>query len=188
MKRIVLTGGPGSGKTFITTELARRHPDQFIAIPEAATQVYSILNTRWDKLDIPGRRDVQRRIYVLQIEQEDRAGQDHPGKTLLLDRGTIDGAAYWPDGPDNYWREVGTTLAREIARYDKVIWLESCAAIGLYEQIAPHACRHEDPAAALANGQRVLRVWKRHPRLHHVVACDDIERKIAAVESIIFDD
>src|SRR5207249_2342901 len=133
MGRIVLTGGPGSGKTVISARIAQLHPNRFVLVPEAATQVYSALQTRWDKLDLPGRRDVQRRIYRLQCDQEDRLAQLHPNKIHLLDRGTIDGAAYWPEGPDNYWRDLGTTLQSELTRYDAVLWLETCAALGLYD-------------------------------------------------------
>ena len=62
-QKIVLTGGPGAGKTVVARAIAARHPQRFILVPEAATQVYAMLNTRWDRLDIDGRRDVQRRIY-----------------------------------------------------------------------------------------------------------------------------
>ena len=92
--KIVLTGGPGAGKTVVAQTIVRRHPERFILIPEAATQVYAMLSTRWDRLDLAGRRDVQRRIYQLQVEQEDRLAWAHPNKALLLDRRTIDGAAY----------------------------------------------------------------------------------------------
>src|SRR6476661_5391894 len=101
-RRIVLTGGPGAGKTVISRRLAAARPDRFVLVPEAATQVYDALQTRWDRLDVEGRRDVQRRIYRLQVEQERRLADAHPDKVLLLDRGTIDGAAYWPEGPDDY--------------------------------------------------------------------------------------
>ena len=115
-RRIVLTGGPGSGKTVISTRIAQMHPEKFVLVPEAATQVYDSLQTRWDKLDIEGRRDVQRKIYRLQVDQEDRTAQSNPGKILLLDRGTIDGAAYWPEGPEDYWRDVGSNLDTELKR------------------------------------------------------------------------
>src|SRR2546421_12878442 len=88
--RVVLTGGPGAGKTVISQKIAARHPDRFVLVPEAATQVYDALQTRWDRLDLAGRRDVQRKIYQLQVDQEERTLAANSGKTLLLDRGTID--------------------------------------------------------------------------------------------------
>ena len=128
MKRIVLTGGPGAGKSVIGREIERRFPDRFVLIPEAATHVYTSLGTRWDRLSIEQQRDVQRRIYYWQLEQEDRLARQFPNRILLLDRGTIDGAAYWPHGPDDYWRDLQTTHEAELARYDAVLWLETAAA------------------------------------------------------------
>ena len=185
--RIVLTGGPGAGKTVIARAIASRHPDRFILVPEAATQVYDVLQTRWDKLDLDGQRDVQRRIYQLQIDQEDRATASNPGKNLLLDRGTIDGAAYWPEGPDDYWRDVGSTLDRELKRYDAVIWLETSAALGLYDDDASNFCRFEDAQAAIRSGELLKQLWSGHPRLQLISASHDLKHKIAAVEALIAD-
>jgi hypothetical protein len=183
--RIVLTGGPGAGKTVVTAALAARFPERFARVPEAATQVYGDLQTRWDLLDLLGRREVQRRIYRLQREQEDRFTREHPGKILLLDRGTIDGAAYWPDGAEDYWRNLGTDHATELARYDTVIWLETAATLGIYDGSASNACRFEDPAGAVASGKLLLELWGPHPNLKHVGAFADVADKLAAVREAL---
>jgi predicted ATPase len=187
MQRIVLTGGPGSGKTVISRRLAEEHPKRFVLAPEAATQVYTALQTRWDRLDLAGRRDVQRRIYHTQVEQEARLGREHPTRILLLDRGTVDGASYWPDGPDDYWRDLETTIAAELSRYDAVIWLETCAALGagMYDGDASNACRFEDASAAIAAGQRLLQLWQGHPNLKHVGAFAILDEKVQAVSELI---
>src|SRR5947208_10796484 len=173
--RIVLTGGPGAGKTVISRRIAADHPDRIVLVPEAATQVYDALQTRWDKLDLEGRRDVQRKIYRLQIDQEDRTASANPGKILLLDRGTIDGAAYWPEGPDDYWRDVGSTLENELKRYDAVIWMESAAALGMYDGDASNFCRFEDAPAAIESGKLLLKLWGGHPNLKHVGAFANVK-------------
>jgi predicted ATPase len=184
-RRIVLTGGPGAGKTVVSRRLAEAEPDRFILVPEAATQVYSALQTRWDRLTLVGRYDVQRRIYRLQVEQEDRLAADHPDKTLLLDRGTIDGAAYWPHGPDDYWRDLGTTLEAELARYDRVIWMQTCAAVGVYDGDASNACRFEDADAAVASGNLLALLWGGHPRLTRVDAFERLDEKIRVVRQLM---
>lgn len=185
MKRIVLTGGPGAGKTVVSLRLAERHPQRLVRVPEAATQVYDALQTRWDRLDLDGRREVQRRIYRLQVDQEARMANEHPDRILLLDRGTIDGAAYWPDGPDHYWRDLGSSLQSELSRYDAVIWLESAAALGLYDGDQSNFCRFEDAAAAVQSGKRLLALWGGHPRLKHVGAFTNLDDKVGAVEETI---
>jgi predicted ATPase len=179
--RIVLTGGPGAGKTVISRRIAAEHPERFVLVPEAATQVYDALQTRWDKLDVEGRRDVQRKIYRLQVDQEDRTAAANPDKILLLDRGTIDGAAYWPEGPADYWRDVQSTLEKELKRYDAVILLESSAALGLYDGDSSNFCRFEDAQGAIESGKLLLKLWGSHPNLKHVRAYTNLEEKIATV-------
>ena len=185
IRRIVLTGGPGAGKTVIAQKIAVAHPNQFALVPEAATQVYDALQTRWDKLDLAGRRDVQRKIYRLQVDQEERTAAANPDKILLLDRGTIDGAAYWPEGVEDYWRDVGSTLPAELARYDAVIWLQTSAALGLYDGDTSNPCRFEHPEAAIASGQLLANLWADHPRLQKVDAYPNLDHKLSAVEKIL---
>ena len=185
MQRIVLTGGPGAGKTVVARAIAARHADRFVLIPEAATQVYALLNTRWDQLDLDGRRDVQRRIYHVQVEQEQRLAAAHPDKILLLDRGTVDGAAYWPDGTDDYWRDLGSNLRDELARYDQVVWLETSAALGMYDGTDSNFCRFEDAVGAIRSGELLKQLWSGHPRLQVVGAAPRLDDKIAAVEAVI---
>ncbi len=185
MKRIVLTGGPGSGKTTLALGLEQENPDRYCHVPEAATQVYKLLNTRWDRLTVAGRRDVQLRIYQLQLQQEDELARQHPSKHLLIDRGTIDGSSYWPEGPQDYWNQLDTTLAEQYARYDLVVWLETSAAIGLYDGPDSNPCRHERPQTAIALGEAQKQLWSAHPRFHCVRAFPDLADKLAAVRAIL---
>ena len=185
LRRIVLTGGPGAGKTVIAKEIIARFPDHFVLVPEAATQMYAILQTRWDRLDPEGRRDVQRRIYRLQREQEDRISADNPDKVLLLDRGTIDGAAYWPEGPAEYWKDLQSSLDAELKRYDAIIWLQTSAALGLYDGDASNTCRFEHPAAAIESGLLLTRLWGAHPNLQKVDAYHHMQDKISEVERLL---
>jgi predicted ATPase len=185
VRRIVLTGGPGAGKTHISAQIAASYPDQIVLVPEAATQVYTAMQTRWDLLDADQQRSAQRRIYHFQIEQETRAAEQHPDKILLLDRGTVDGATYWPQGPTDYWAQLNTSLDSELARYDLVIWLQTAAAIGQYNMGLTNACRFEDAAAAIESGARLEQQWGRHRAFYRVDAQKSIGRKVAAVEAIL---
>ena len=191
--RIVLTGGPGAGKTTVAAALAdapalaawREGVGGVTLVAEAATQVYGRRNTRWDRLDLAGRREVQREIYRFQRAQEDAAAAracDAGHRVLLLDRGTLDGAAYWPEGPADYWREMSTSEADELARYDAVVLLESAAALGnhLYDGDASNAVRFEDAAGALASGRLLASLWADHPRRRLVAAAEHLADKIEA--------
>ena len=184
-RKIVLTGAPGSGKSTICAELDRRHPGRFVVVPEAATQYYRALGKRWDELDLPRRRDAQRGIFRLQIEQEDRFAAANPDRTLLLDRGTIDGGAYWPDGPADYWRDLGTSEAEQLARYATVLVLETAAVIGLYDGPASNNVRFERANEAIENAKVLATLWSAHPRTHLIRATPELETKVAAVEALV---
>ena len=192
--RVVLTGGPGAGKTTVADALAdaplladwRQSVGGVALVPEAATQVYAARRTRWDRLGEAQRRDVQREIYHFQRAQEDRlaaAAYAAGRRVLLLDRGTLDGAAYWPDGPADYWRDLGATEADELERYDAVLILESAAALGshLYDGDASNAVRFEDAAGAIASGKLLETLWADHPRLCLIPAAQELADKIDAV-------
>jgi predicted ATPase len=186
MKRIVLTGGPAAGKSRVCEALAAADPHGIFHVREAATQVYSKLGSRWDRMDDHNRRDAQRRIYALQSAQEARAAAAaRPDQILLLDRGTVDGAAYWPDGPDAYWQDLNTNLAAELARYDAVIWLETSAALGIYDGDKSNPVRFEAADAAIESGRLLQRLWGGHPNLQTVAAFPRIEQKIAAVSALL---
>lgn len=192
--RIVLTGGPGAGKTAVADALAdaphfadwRREIGGVTLVPEAATQVYAARQTRWDRLDIDGRRDVQRHIYAFQRTQEDRlaaVAYERGHRLLLMDRGTIDGSAYWPEGPPDYWRDLEVNPADELLRYDAVLMLESAAALGshVYDGESSNAVRFEDAQAAVERGQLLEALWSAHRRMFFIQATSDLDKKIDAV-------
>ena len=120
-KRIVITGGPGAGKTAVL-ELARRDLCKHVEIlPEAARIVFGGGFPR--RVDDVGRRGAQRAIFHVQDELERMGAQSSIAATLPCDRGTLDGLAYWPGSWDEYFRELATTMQAELARYAVVIHL-----------------------------------------------------------------
>jgi len=159
--RIVLTGGPGGGKT-TACDLFRRelHPDVTV-VAEAATLLFS---GGFPRLATPAAiRSTQLAIYHVQRHQEDVQSSLHPSGLLLCDRGTVDGAAYWPGTPAEFFEVAGTSLEAELRRYDAVLFFETAA--GLRTSISsgnPWRIESEPEAAQL--DQRLQDLWSQHPR------------------------
>ena len=185
--RIVLTGGPGAGKTRAASALYERYgPSRVVLLPEAATQVYQRLGRRWTELTVQQRRETQRAMYELQLSQEaEAAGRASAGQLVLLDRGTLDGAGYWPDGVAAFFEAMGTTESAELARYDGVVHLETASALGLYDHDASNAVRFESAAEAMASDRTMLSLWSKHPRLERVRAEASWEAKLEAVDAAV---
>jgi hypothetical protein len=131
---------------------------------------------------------VQRAIFHVQRNVEDVQTAAYPGRILLCDRGTIDGAAYWPDGEDGFFEAVGTTHAAELARYDAVIFFESAAAGGRHIE-GGNPVRVESLAQAADLDKALFRLWSAHARFFFVPNNHSFFKKItvglAAMESII---
>ncbi|MBW1756030.1 MAG: AAA family ATPase, partial [Deltaproteobacteria bacterium] len=124
--RIVLTGGPGGGKTTAADLFRREIGEKVVIVPETATMLFM---GGFPRVGEPkARAATQRAIFHAQVGLEDVQGALYPGRVLLCDRGTIDGAAFWPDeAPEGFFESLGTSLERELTRYDAVLFFESAA-------------------------------------------------------------
>ena len=133
LRRVVLTGGPGAGKTAVLDLIRQSLCEHVKVLPESASIVFGGGFPREASDGL--RRAAQRAIFYVQRELETAAATENPA-IVLCDRGTIDGAAYWP-GPDTLWSSVGTTRLEQLARYDAVIHLRTPSSAGGYDQRNP---------------------------------------------------
>lgn len=178
-KRIVLTGGPGAGKTAVLELMRKTLCEHVKAVPEAAGVVFGGGFPRGDELEV--RRAAQRAIYFIQRELE-TATLATNSAIALCDRGTIDGFAYWP-GPDDLWAALGTSHDAELARYDAVIHLRTPSLDGGYNRQNP--LRRESAAEAAAIDARIAEAWAGHPRRYEVGSMPDFLAKAARVVQIV---
>jgi predicted ATPase len=168
--RIALTGGPGGGKTTAADMFRREVGERVIVVPESATMLFSGGFPRVEEPD--ARRAAQRAIYHVQRNLEDLQSARFPGRVLLCDRGTVDGAAYWPDpvGQDgDFFSSVGTTLEAELLRYDAVLFFET-AAVGNFSIETGNPERIETNEQAVELDGRLRELWRGHPNfvlIHH---------------------
>ncbi len=181
---VVVTGGPGAGKTAIL-EMARKQFCHHVAIlPEAASVVFS--GGFWRLRSSSARMAAQRAIFHVQKEMEKLVlGEKHWG-LALCDRGTLDGLAYWPGDEAHYWRETGTTQAQELARYHAVIHLRTPGVDMGYNY--QNSLRIETAEEAREIDHRIEKIWSRHPRYAQIDSATDFFQKAAAAFQLIADD
>ncbi len=180
-KLVVLTGGPGAGKTAVL-ELARRSLCEHIAIlPEAASIVFSGGFPR--KSSDLARKAAQEAIVQVQKALEKIALGEHLAAVALCDRGIVDGLAYWPGSEAEFWQAAGTSKEEEFKRYSAVIHLRSPQLSQGYNYSNP--IRTESNIEALAIDQKLLEAWKGHSH-HYVIGSEDsfITKAEKAVEII----
>ncbi|MCC7381384.1 MAG: AAA family ATPase [Deltaproteobacteria bacterium] len=185
-RRIVLTGGPGGGKTTAADLFRREIGGRVIVVPEAATMLFSGGFPRLK--DDASRRAAQRAIFNVQRDLEHVHAVAYPGRVLLCDRGTIDGAAYWPGDPHEFFEEVRTTLEDELARYDAVLFFES-AAVGGERIEGGNPARTESNAEAAALDARLRTLWSQHAAFtlvpHHRSFLEKVTRGMHLLQRLV---
>jgi predicted ATPase len=157
--RVVLTGGPGGGKTTAADLFRREIGDRVIVVPEAATMLFAGGFPR--PTQPAAQRSVQSAIYRVQRSLEDIQSAQYPDRILLCDRGTVDGGAYWPEGADDFYDTVGSSHAAELARYDAVLFFET-AALGHHGFESENRYRTESQQEAIELDGRLRSLWSPH--------------------------
>ena len=183
--RIVLTGGPGAGKTTAADLLRREIGEKIIIVPEAATMIFSGGFPRSSHPD--SQKATQETIYHIQKNLEMVQSKRFPKRTLLCDRGTLDSAIYWPDGAENFLNTMGTTVEHEFSRYDAVIFFES-AAVGNKSVIEDgNPCRNESVEEAAKIDSELKKLWSQHPNFHHIPNNQSFLKKVTQAINCILD-
>lgn len=163
--RIVLTGGPCSGKSTILEVLRREFGDTIHCVPETATIIISQVGVKpqGDALALSRFQDtvfrVQRIFEGTSLQQAVNDGR----QALVFDRGSVDNAAYLRGGTLEMAQRFGTTPQAEYARYDLVLCLDVPPERVFEASRVNNPARSETHAEAIALGERIKEVWGKHP-------------------------
>ncbi|MEM6510233.1 MAG: AAA family ATPase [Pseudomonadota bacterium] len=174
-KRIVLTGGPGGGKTTAIDLLRREFSKQIVVVPESATMLFSGGVERGDATHLI--KAHQQAIFSLQKHLEHIQRTMHPDRLMLCDRGSLDGLAYWPGEQDEFFQCLNTSLEIELNQYDAVIFFETAAKSGQSIH-SNNPVRNESDQQAILLDDKLQAVWSQHPNFNLVKSSESFIQKV----------
>jgi predicted ATPase len=178
---VVLTGGPGAGKTAVLEIVRRAFCEHIAVLPESATLLFGGGYPQHDTE--AGRRAAQDAIFHVQRSMETMSREEGHVAVALCDRGTLDGLAYWPGGIEAGCATLGIRRDEELARYHAVVHLRTPSMEQGYDHSNP--VRRESAAEAAALDARIFAAWDGHPRRVVVESQGAFLAKLAhAVEAI----
>lgn len=178
---IVLTGGPGGGKTAVLEMVRRTLCPHVVVLPEAASIIFSGGFRRGDSL--PARKGIQRAIYHVQREQERISEEERTAAIVLCDRGTLDSLAYWPNSEQSYFAELGSSSKTELLHYSAVIHLKTPSLEQGYNYKNP--VRVEQPVEAAKIDKKIAKVWAAHPHRHFIESTENFVEKAQEAIALI---
>lgn len=179
-RRIVLTGGPGAGKTAVLELIRQSFCKHVSVLPESAGILFGGGFPRGKETEL--RRAAQRAIFYVQRELETTADAGNFTITLC-DRGTIDGVAYWPGHLEDFWSSLNTELNEQLSRYHAVIHLRTPPIGAGYNLSNPLRIETAEEAAEI--DARIARAWERHPRRFMVEASSDFLTKATSALDVL---
>lgn len=169
IKFIVITGGPGAGKTAVLEMIKKMNLLNTIILPEAASILF---NGGFWRLPSPtARASAQRAIFQVQKEIENLVREENTWEFALCDRGSLDGLAYWPYSSELFWEMNQTNLSKEISKYSAIIHLRTPAETQGYNHVNP--LRTENALTAKEIDNKIADIWKNHPMYISIESDDD---------------
>ena len=178
---IVITGGPGAGKTAVLEMAKKVLCEHVVILPEAATIVFG--GGFWRMNSTSARMAAQRAILHVQIELENLVIAEKKWAIGLCDRGTLDGLAYWPDGQKSFFEITHSLIETEYAKYFAVIHLRPPTDLLGYNK--QNTLRIETAIESQEIDHKIRLAWSKHPNYHVIENNEDFLIKARATLALI---
>lgn len=192
VKKIVLTGGPSSGKSS-SLELIHKHLTNLgyvvLIVNESATELINsgIKPFGENKLRMIDFQDVILRYQLFKENLFEETANQYMDKdiVILYDRGVMDNKAYITD--DEFSSLLKKYNLKEfdlINRYDLVIHLETGAKKNFYNT-ENNKARYDSIEEAIKLDDRTYYVWSKHKNLYKINCNDIFEEKQKEIINVI---
>ncbi len=179
----MITGAPSSGKSTTMTELARVFGSQIVTVPESALVLLSGGFPAPAHNDMDQIRAFQKAILQVQVSIEEVISKQYPTtNTMIFDRGALDGAGFWPMGPEAFLAEFDIDVEKEFAHYQFVLFFElpPRTAFG-----GTSSFRFHDYEQSLESEKQLKKIWGRHPHFIEIKATEIFDNKIKAATTVV---
>ncbi|MDB5038802.1 MAG: hypothetical protein JWQ35_2330 [Bacteriovoracaceae bacterium] len=173
-KLIVVTGGPGAGKTAVLDAAKKMLCQHIGVLPESASIIYN--GGFWRKESLIARKAAQRAIFSVQRELEIITLNEGEWSIGLCDRGSLDGLAYWPGTDEELFSHFQTSLSKEFDRYAAVIHLCTPSLHEGYNHQNP--VRIESATEAIRIDEKIAQIWKGHPNFVSIPSTHHFTEKL----------
>lgn len=190
VSRIVITGGPCSGKTTLLTRLVeplREFRFQPYLVPEVASLLIAAGGRTRETV---GKEMLRFQIHVVRVQLAvedgifDIATSRRDSAVIVHDRGVIDAAGFLP--PKLWARLLNNerlTVPSLMERYDQVIHLET-APPQFYTK-KNNESRLESLDEAYEADGKILAAWNAHPSLGVITRRNDFEAKMREAVAVV---
>ncbi len=180
-KRIAITGGPNGGGTTPLSGDEKNSGRQHEEGPAAAPPLFHSRIPCQEGVPAPT-LTAQRIIFYATQQLESLAMQTSAADLIVCDRGTVDAAVYWPEGIEDFFASMGTTLDEQIARYDAVIHLSPPLKAEFYQSTR---VRTETLEEASRIDRKILKIWEKHPNRMVLPSMDHFFQKAGIIKDFI---
>lgn len=184
VKKIVLTGGPSSGKSS-SLEFIERHLTNLgylvLMVNESATELINsnIKPFGGNKLKIVDFQDVILRYQLYKENLFKEAATEYMDKdiVILYDRGIMDEKAYISDYEfEGLLKKYNLVEEELLNRYDVVIYLET-GAKRKYYVTENNKARYESAREAIELDNRTYNAWSNHKNLYKIKCYENFVEK-----------
>ncbi len=180
-KFIVITGGPGAGKTALL-ELVKKQAGSDIAIlPEAASILFG--GGFWRLPSVSARIAAQKSIFYIQRQMEFLVEEEKKWSVGFCDRGTVDALAYWPKSEKHFWQTLQTSRKTEFKKYALVIHLRTPSDRNGYNHQNPIRTESSEEAAKIDH--LIEKAWMSHPHYFQIASTQDFLEKVRTALDLI---
>ncbi len=178
---IVVTGGPGAGKTALLEMAKKVFCSRVAILPEAASIVFG--GGFWRLESASAKLCAQSAIFHVQVAMEKLVLDERRWTIGLCDRGTLDGLAYWPGSADSFWEMSKSDVGEEYRKYAAVIHLRSPNDQFGYNQNNP--LRLETAVEATKIDKKIADAWAGHPNYYVIESAADFLTKADSAMKLI---